>query len=81
MTPEEIANAIASGNATSPTVTPAMRSDTNFFALYCRRHRIDLGTKASSRTPNSDAKTLDGDLGMLSPTALILQTGYLSDNE
>src|SRR5688572_10272028 len=35
--PDEIANAIASGNATSPTVMPAMRSETKVRAEYCRR--------------------------------------------
>ena len=33
VTPEEMANAIASGRATSPTVMPATRSDNNVRAL------------------------------------------------
>ena len=32
-TPEEIANAIASGKATRPTVTPAARSDDKFVSI------------------------------------------------
>jgi hypothetical protein len=32
--PDEMANAIASGSATRPTVTPAIRSETNSCGVY-----------------------------------------------
>src|SRR6202165_3026353 len=43
-TAEAMANAIASGNATSPTVTPARASVANFLRLYPLSKRIDLGS-------------------------------------
>src|SRR5688572_11978292 len=43
--PDEIANAIASGNATSPTVMPAIRSETNVRVEYCRRAPTRAGRK------------------------------------
>src|SRR5579871_388036 len=45
--PEEIANAIASGRATRPTVIPAMRSETNFWRSYVRRRITDFGNQES----------------------------------
>src|ERR1700722_7582729 len=45
-TPEAIANAIASGSATKPTVTPASRSPGNCFQEYCRNTRKDLGAQS-----------------------------------
>src|SRR4051812_10664696 len=42
--PEEMANAIASGSATRPTVTPAIRSAVKVGSEYCRSARNDAGT-------------------------------------
>ena len=42
-TPDEMANAIANGSATRPTVIPAVRSAANNFTEYWRRQWIDFG--------------------------------------
>src|SRR6188768_2032855 len=47
--PEEIAKAIASGSATSPTVMPATQSRRNFLQLYWRSARARLGVQAERR--------------------------------
>src|SRR5215218_4881705 len=44
VTPEAIPNAIASGSATNPTVTPAIRSDVKSCRVYpARKHKTDFG--------------------------------------
>src|SRR5829696_1849246 len=44
VTPEAIPNAIASGSATNPTVTPAIRPDVNSCRVYpARKHKTDFG--------------------------------------
>src|SRR5215210_1399045 len=44
VTPEAIPNAIASGRATNPTVTPAIRSDVKSCLVYpARKHKTDFG--------------------------------------
>jgi hypothetical protein len=44
VTPEAIPNAIASGSATNPTVTPAIRSDVKSCLVYtARKHKTDFG--------------------------------------
>src|SRR5262245_8690874 len=43
--PEAIANAIARGSATRPTVTPATRSCRNVDRSYCRRAMTDAGSQ------------------------------------
>src|SRR5215471_388804 len=42
-----MANAMASGKATNPTVIPAIRSDTNFLRSYVRRKITDFGSQES----------------------------------
>ena len=49
--PEAIANAIARGNATRPTVTPASRSSRNLCRSYVRRNKTDFGSQLSLRKP------------------------------
>ncbi len=44
-TPEAMANAIAKGRATSPTVIPARRSDTNIRLVYDLRQSTDFGSQ------------------------------------
>src|SRR6476646_274324 len=48
VSPEAMANAMASGSATRPTVIPAMTSFKNLFRLYSRRQITDLGNQRSS---------------------------------
>src|SRR6266853_244803 len=48
VSPDAMANAMASGRATSPTVTPAMVSFKNLFRLYSRRQITDFGSQRSS---------------------------------
>src|SRR6185436_18564787 len=44
VTPEAIPNAIASGRATNPTVTPAIRSNVKSCRVYpARKHKTDFG--------------------------------------
>src|SRR5215216_1942605 len=44
VTPEAIPNAIASGRATNPTVTPAIKSDVKSCRVYpARKHKTDFG--------------------------------------
>lgn len=45
--PDAIANAIARGKATKPTVMPAIRSSRNLWELYVRKERIDFGSQLS----------------------------------
>ena len=45
-TPDEMANAIASGRATRPTVTPARRSATNASREYVLSSRTDFGSQS-----------------------------------
>src|SRR5260221_11406729 len=62
--PEAIANAIASGSATKPTVTPETRSDTKADWSYVRSAWTDLGNQAP-RSVKQDQVPLDvsDDLG------------------
>src|SRR4051812_7493103 len=45
VTADEMANAIASGSATRPTVTPAIRSAAKAAPEYCFSARTDLGVQ------------------------------------
>src|SRR5215471_2858260 len=47
--PDAIANAMASGRATRPTVMPAVRSETKTRRSYVRRHETSRGTRGSAR--------------------------------
>src|SRR5262249_11172268 len=49
--PEAMANAIARGNATRPTVTPAIRSSRNLCRSYVLSKRADFGSQFSLRKP------------------------------
>src|SRR5713101_820626 len=52
-TPDAMANAIASGRATRPTVTPAITSETNCGLEYLGRVRKEFGNHLRSSGPNT----------------------------
>ena len=49
VTPLAMANAIASGSATTPTITPAVRSEVNCERVYDLSVVIDLGTNKAAK--------------------------------
>src|SRR5687768_169836 len=53
VTADAMPNAMASGRATTPTVTPAMTSETNAWRSYVTRHSTSFGRHARQGLPLS----------------------------
>ncbi len=60
VTCEAIPNALASGSAITPTVSPDNRSLREHFSYPSRRHKIDFGTNCCS----AEARTLEPPLAL-----------------